>query len=210
MKLLVLASPALLEELTAQPVADTVELIPAASIDDHLQELHADVCMDLLFDNTQHRVTSLINIGTPLVIINSVLQTPPLTPPEFIRINGWPTMLSRTTIEATGGNENTRSQALHVFTDLGRKTEWVPDVTGMVTPRIICSIINEAFFSLEEKISSMEQIDTAMKLGTNYPFGPFEWGEKIGLKNVYLLLAELAKYQARYRPAGSLETIALA
>jgi 3-hydroxybutyryl-CoA dehydrogenase len=37
-----------------------------------------------------------------------------------------------------------------------------------------------------------------MKLGTNYPFGPFEWSEKIGLKNICDLLQELSKTEGRY------------
>ena len=49
-------------------------------------------------------------------------------------------------------------------------------------------IINEAYFAIQENIASRGDIDLAMKLGTNYPFGPFEWCEKIGIKNVYDLL----------------------
>ena len=41
-------------------------------------------------------------------------------------------------------------------------------------------IINEAFLALQEGVSTKEEINTAMKLGTNYPLGPFEWVEKIG------------------------------
>jgi 3-hydroxybutyryl-CoA dehydrogenase len=62
-------------------------------------------------------------------------------------------------------------------------------------------IINEAWFALEEGISTKEEIDTAMKLGTNYPYGPFEWGNRIGLKNIYALLDKLNKTNDRYRPA---------
>ncbi len=42
-------------------------------------------------------------------------------------------------------------------------------------------IINEAWHALAEEVSTKNEIDTAMKLGTNYPYGPFEWAEKIGL-----------------------------
>ena len=42
-------------------------------------------------------------------------------------------------------------------------------------------IINEAYFTWEAGTSTKEEIDIAMKLGTGYPYGPFEWGEKIGL-----------------------------
>ena len=71
-------------------------------------------------------------------------------------------------------------------------------------------IINEAFFALQENVSSKEEIDTAMKLGTNYPFGPFEWAERIGLKNIFELLTGLSKTQSRYEPAALLKQQALA
>ncbi len=52
-------------------------------------------------------------------------------------------------------------------------------------------IINEAAFALIEANSSGEDIDEAMKKGTNYPLGPFEWAEKIGLDDVYAVLTGL-------------------
>jgi 3-hydroxybutyryl-CoA dehydrogenase len=70
-------------------------------------------------------------------------------------------------------------------------------------------IINEAYFTLDEKVSSKNEIDTAMKLGTNYPYGPFEWSEKIGLKKVYELLTTLSHSHSRYEPAALLKKEAL-
>jgi 3-hydroxybutyryl-CoA dehydrogenase len=51
----------------------------------------------------------------------------------------------------------------------------------------------------------MEEIDTAMKLGTNYPYGPFEWGQRIGLTRIVSLLNVLSMTNARYKPANSLQ-----
>ena len=62
------------------------------------------------------------------------------------------------------------------------------DRVGMVTPRVICMIINEAYFTVQEGTAEKDAIDQAMKLGTNYPMGPFEWSKKIGLQNVKELL----------------------
>ena len=58
-------------------------------------------------------------------------------------------------------------------------------------PRTIAMIINEAYFALGEKLATATAIDLAMKNGVNYPLGPFEWGEKIGLHNIAQLLEEL-------------------
>ena len=74
---------------------------------------------------------------------------------------------------------------------------------------MVATVINEAYFTLEEKVSSKEEIDIAMKLGTNYPYGPFEWSKKIGLKKIFDLLTLLAKTNARYEPSPLLKKEAL-
>jgi 3-hydroxybutyryl-CoA dehydrogenase len=83
--------------------------------------------------------------------------------------------------------------------------EWLPDEPGMVSPRVIAMIVNEAWFALEEGVSSREDIDVAMKLGTNYPFGPFTWGEKIGVKKIVSLLTTLHQKSPRYEVSASLK-----
>jgi 3-hydroxybutyryl-CoA dehydrogenase len=57
--------------------------------------------------------------------------------------------------------------------------------------RVLCGIMNEAMWSCTEGVASVSDIDTAMKLGTNYPQGPLEWAEKIGIDKVQQLLAAL-------------------
>jgi 3-hydroxybutyryl-CoA dehydrogenase len=68
-------------------------------------------------------------------------------------------------------------------------------------------IINEAFFALGENVSTKEEIDLAMKSGTNYPYGPFEWSEKIGVENILNLLKKLSEKEERYFPAPTLKNI---
>lgn len=74
---------------------------------------------------------------------------------------------------------------------LGWKYCITDDRVGMVTSRVVCMIINEACYTYMEGTASIEDIDKAMKLGTNYPYGPFEWCDKIGIKNVYEMLKDL-------------------
>jgi 3-hydroxybutyryl-CoA dehydrogenase len=76
-----------------------------------------------------------------------------------------------------------------IMAQLGWQFEVVKDSVGMVTPRVVCMIINEAYMAAEEGTASRADINTAMRLGTNYPLGPFEWSEKIGVKNVYDVLS---------------------
>lgn len=67
----------------------------------------------------------------------------------------------------------------------------IEDHVGMVKPRVVAMIINEACYTLQEGTATIEDIDMAMKLGTNYPFGPFEWCDKIGITHIFETLATL-------------------
>lgn len=62
--------------------------------------------------------------------------------------------------------------------DLGLEGVEVKSLTGFFhLPRILSTIINEAYFSLEDQIASADDIDRAMKFGVNYPEGPFAWSK---------------------------------
>ena len=107
-------------------------------------------------------------------------------------------------LEGACKNEEHKQKAEAVFSFFNKRIEWLPDEPGFITARVVCMIINEAYMALEESVSTKEEINTAMKLGTNYPYGPFEWAEKIGVQNVARLLQKLSEKQARYKPAGLL------
>jgi 3-hydroxybutyryl-CoA dehydrogenase len=106
---------------------------------------------------------------------------------------GLPTFVNRPVIEVSARGEKSQSNLKRAFEKLGSDYVVVADKPGLVTPRVICMIINEAYYTVEEGIASREDIDMAMKLGTNYPWGPFEWGHRIGLDNVRALLKAMHK-----------------
>ena len=81
---------------------------------------------------------------------------------------------------------------------IGKKVEWVEDVPGMVSARVLAMIINEASMAEQEAVSDVSSIDIAMKLGTNYPYGPFEWGARIGMHKIETLLQKLSLTDVRY------------
>ena len=138
------------------------------------------------------------------MFINSVENNLTETSPSFIRINAWPTFLKRKICETAVANEEQRAHAIEVFDVLAWSYQFVPDTKGMVSARVVAMIINEAYYTLEAGVSTKAEIDIAMKLGTNYPYGPFEWAEKIGLKNIYRLLTELSKTDKRYLVSAAL------
>ena len=201
MKLAVVANVKLKAELlTTEPQAE-VKFVWLKSAGELMNHPDADAVIDLLFENKEEEIVLLNEFLPKPVIINSVIKTIGEINLPFIRINGWPTFLKREIIEAATNNERNKIEGEIIFTAFRKKTEWVPDIIGFISPRVVAMIINEAYFTLEENVSTKAEIDTAMKLGTNYPYGPFEWGQKIGLKNILDLLNNLSSEEKRYQPA---------
>ena len=137
------------------------------------------------------------------VFVHSVTDTLDRIHPHLIRMNGWPGFLKGNCLEASA-NEEIKIKAGQL---LGEELVFVKDTPGFVSARILAMIINEAYFTWEAGTSSKEEIDIAMKLGTGYPFGPFEWGEKIGLGRIAELLKRLSIYDPVYEIAGSLISV---
>ncbi|MFN7793881.1 MAG: 3-hydroxyacyl-CoA dehydrogenase family protein, partial [Cyclobacteriaceae bacterium] len=106
---------------------------------------------------------------------------------------GLPTFLNRELLEISLRREEDSTELQRICKLLQTDFVVVVDRVGLVTPRVICMIINEAFYTVQEGTASKKDIDIAMKLGTNYPLGPFEWAKKIGIENVYLVLDSVYK-----------------
>ena len=204
MKLLVRTNDLLMNELLFQQVADDILIERVTDLSEIVLHPEADGLIDLLFENTEEEKKLLIQFLPKPVFVNSVYTTLQEMNYPFIRINGWPTLLKRNIIEAACLASTDKKSVEIIFTALGRKTEWINDQCGFISARIISMIVNEAFFSVSEMVSSKEEIDIAMKLGTNYPYGPFEWGQKIGLHNIYQLLTKLSANEPRYQPSDLL------
>jgi 3-hydroxybutyryl-CoA dehydrogenase len=111
--------------------------------------------------------------------------------PTFFGFNGLPTFLNRALLEVSVFRSGDETMLKSVCEKLDSDFTIVEDRVGLVTPRVITMIINEAYYAVQEGTASREDIDVAMKLGTNYPFGPFEWTNRIGIKHVYELLEAL-------------------
>jgi 3-hydroxybutyryl-CoA dehydrogenase len=123
-------------------------------------------------------------------------------PGNVSRINAWNGFLQREIWEIVPPDN---IDAKKIFSGIGWQIIIVKDEPGMVAARVISMIINEAFYAFSEKVSTKAEIDMAMKLGTNYPFGPFEWAEKIGIKKVFDLLKILSEKEKRYIPSFNVD-----
>ena len=102
--------------------------------------------------------------------------------------NGFPTLFDRSVLEVSLWQNKNHDKLQKICQQLGTAFLLVDDRVGLVTPRVIAMIINEAYYTVQEGTATRENIDTAMKLGTNYPYGPFEWCDRIGVNHIYELL----------------------
>jgi 3-hydroxybutyryl-CoA dehydrogenase len=77
------------------------------------------------------------------------------------------------------------------------------DSPGFISNRILCPMINEAVFALQEGVGTPEAIDAVMKLGMNHPMGPLTLADLIGLDVILFVMEVLQRDlgEDKYRPA---------
>jgi 3-hydroxybutyryl-CoA dehydrogenase len=165
------------------------------------------VIFDFNCDWTKEQLNFYTSVKETPIFLNSVFTTlaglrkKGNLPSIVIGFCGLPTFFNRSILEVTWSNPADQLILSQVAAVLKTEFKVVKDQVGMVTPRVIAMIINEAYEALQQQVASREDIDLSMKLGTNYPFGPFEWADKIELSNVKKLLNALenATGDSRYR-----------
>ncbi|MDA3615184.1 3-hydroxyacyl-CoA dehydrogenase family protein [Polluticaenibacter yanchengensis] len=162
----------------------------------------ADVYLYMNFDGTFYG-----NKEVPALINETVKTFEELTdlPEKTARFCGWNTFVEREFWEISINSEK-NEWINFIMSSIGKTFAIVPDIRGLVTPRIISAIINEAYYLKASDIADDTSVNTAMKLGTNYPYGPIEWSDKIGKSNVYNLLISLSeKEDMKYDPCSLLK-----
>jgi 3-hydroxybutyryl-CoA dehydrogenase len=89
-------------------------------------------------------------------------------------------------------SDDTLELAQELFASLGKGAVLVEDVPGLFLGRTVGSIVNEAMIAVAQEVASADDVDTAMRLGANYPIGPIAWGREIGGARVQRILKRLA------------------
>jgi 3-hydroxybutyryl-CoA dehydrogenase len=104
-------------------------------------------------------------------------------------------------------SEETLKVSLDFVQSLGKETVAVKDSPGFVTNRIITLVMNEAAKLLEENLASIEDIDKIEKLSHNWPMGPFELADMVGIDVLVDLLEGIYQQTGweRYKPAPLLK-----
>jgi 3-hydroxybutyryl-CoA dehydrogenase len=165
-------------------------------------ERDADAYFDLCFEEDGWFFEGIVSAP---VFVNAVSTTGCQLPENAVRLNAWNSFLSRPIWEIAVLDQKKQESSIEILAKMGRKSILVPDEPGFIAARVVAMIINEAYFALGDGISSKNEIDIAMKLGTNYPLGPFEWAELIGLPKIVQLLELCLLQDDRYTIAPSLK-----
>ena len=106
-------------------------------------------------------------------------------------------------IKGLATSEETLQTTLELCKAMGKEAWEANDSPGFISNRILCPMINEAIFALQEDVGTPEAIDAVMKLGMNHPMGPLTLADLIGLDVVLFIMEVLQRDlgEDKYRPA---------
>lgn len=118
-------------------------------------------------------------------------------------MNPVPLMKLVEVIKGLATSEETLGTTLELCKVMGKEAWAANDSPGFISNRILCPMINEAIFALQEGIGTPEAIDAVMKLGMNHPMGPLTLADLIGLDVVLFVMEVLQRDlgEDKYRPA---------
>jgi 3-hydroxybutyryl-CoA dehydrogenase len=117
--------------------------------------------------------------------------------------NPVPLMKLLEVVRGLATSDETTETVFEVGRRMGKEPVEAKDSPGFISNRILCPMLNEAIFALQEGIGTREDIDKVLKLGMNHPMGPLALADLIGLDVVLLVLKVLHRDlgEDKYRPA---------
>ena len=117
-------------------------------------------------------------------------------------MNPVPVMQLVELIRGAATSDETYQKTRALAEKMGKTTVVSKDMPGFIVNRILIPMLNEACFALMEGLGTAEDIDTAMKLGTNQPMGPLQLADFIGLDTCLYIAEVLHKGlgDSKYRP----------
>jgi 3-hydroxybutyryl-CoA dehydrogenase len=184
---------------------------------DHERAAQADLIIEAATENPELKLkifSELDRLANPGVILASNTSSISITKiaaatrrPELIIgmhfMNPVPLMRLVEVIRGLSTSDLTTQTVMEVCRVMGKEPVEAIDSPGFISNRILCPMINEAIFALQEGIGTPEAIDTVMKLGMNHPMGPLTLCDLIGLDVVLFVMEVLQRDLGddKYRPA---------
>ncbi|BDD11344.1 hypothetical protein FUAX_37760 [Fulvitalea axinellae] len=198
MKVLVIGTEPSLEEFKAKFTAEH-EYDFRTDYDFGPEDLeNTDVVFDYLIDENPEA----LELYLPYAQLTAFLSVPKTSLAElthvfgrgectFVGFNGLASFTHRRKLEVSLLFEDTEPRLAEICKALGTEYLLVQDRVGMVIPRLMVAIVNEAYYTLQDGTATREDIDTAMRLRNRNTNGPFEWCKRVGIDNIYEILEAL-------------------
>ena len=195
------------QKILAEKISTSLDLDPAKDA-----QLIIEAASEKI-DIKRELFTALDQIAPPHAILASNTSSLSLTrlaaatsrPDKVIGMhffNPVPLMKLLEVIRGLATSDETTAIAFEVGRKMGKHPIEAKDSPGFISNRILCPLINEAVFALQENIGSAEAIDTVMKLGMNHPIGPLALADLIGLDMILDVVRVLQRDLGdKYRPA---------
>ncbi len=202
------------ETITAEQKSATEKIKFAGNLDDVPQ---ADLIIEAASENPELKFKVFRDLDAtarPEVILASNTSSISITkiaaatkrPDKVIGMhfmNPVPLMKLVEVIRGLATSDETTATTVEVCKVMGKEPVEANDSPGFISNRILCPMVNEAIFALQEGIGTKEAIDAVMKLGMNHPMGPLTLCDLIGL-DVVLSVMEILQRDLgddKYRPA---------
>jgi len=185
--------------LDLEPVGET-DLVIEAAIED--PDLKLELFAELDSRAPDHALLASNTSSISLTKIAAVTKRPDKVIGMHF-FNPVPIMRLLEVIRGLATSQETLNIAMEVGRAMGKEPVEAMDSPGFISNRILCPMINEAVFALQEQVGSVEAIDTVMKLGMNHPMGPLELADLVGLDVVLFIMQVLHRDlgEDKYRPA---------
>jgi 3-hydroxybutyryl-CoA dehydrogenase len=201
------------QKITAEQRDAALNIATATTLDAVPQ---ADIVIEAATENPELKMNlfrDLDQLARPEVILASNTSSISLTkigattqrPDKVVGMhffNPVPLMRLVEVIRGLATSDETTQTVIELAKKMGKVPVEAKDSPGFISNRILCPMINEAIYALQEGIGTPEAIDTVMKLGMNHPMGPLELADLIGLDVVLFVMEVLHRDlgEDKYRP----------
>jgi 3-hydroxybutyryl-CoA dehydrogenase len=181
-----------------EPIAETDLVIEAATENPTLKlKLFADLDQQA----PEHTILSSNTSSISLTKIAAATQRPDKVVGMHF-FNPVPLMKLLEVVRGLATSDETTQTVIEVGKKMGKEPVEAKDSPGFISNRILCPMINEAIYALQEGIGTTEAIDTVMRLGMNHPMGPLTLADLVGLDVVLFVMEVLHRDlgEDKYRP----------